>query len=363
MNLLVDINHPGHIHLFKGFIREMVKRNHAVFITAKANPIIVQLLKSNDLSFASMGKGKDTFINKIFKQFKDSYKILRFTHEHKIDIGIGVSISIPQASLFSKFKSIMLDDDDDLAVPFVAKFVHPIADCILSPDVLKGSRKSRSTRFYAGYHELAYLHPNNFKPDPTILKQIGLRDGEMLFILRFNAFKAHHDIGIKGLTLEQKLTLIKELSPKGKILITTERTIEPELSTYQLRLPPDKIHSLLYYASMFIGDSQTMTSESAVLGTPALRCNSFAGRISYLEEEEKKYGLTFGFKPDEFPSLINKMNDILAIPNFKEEWQQRRQKMLADKIDVTAFLVWFVENYPESARIMQENPDYQNRFK
>ncbi len=31
--------------------------------------------------------------------------------------------------------------------------------------------------------------------------------------------------------------------------------------------------------------------------------------------------------------------------------------MLADKIDVTAFMVWFVENYPASVKVMQENPD------
>ena len=49
--------------------------------------------------------------------------------------------------------------------------------------------------------------------------------------------------------------------------------------------------------------------------------------------------------------------------NLKEEWQVRRQKMLVDKIDVSAFYVWFIENYPESARIMKENPDYQYRFK
>ena len=36
--------------------------------------------------------------------------------------------------------------------------------------------------------------------------------------------------------------------------------------------------------------------------------------------------------------------------------------MLKEKIDVTAFMVWFIENYPESAKIMKENPDYQLRF-
>jgi hypothetical protein len=49
--------------------------------------------------------------------------------------------------------------------------------------------------------------------------------------------------------------------------------------------------------------------------------------------------------------------------NLREEFQARRQKMLADKIDVAAFFTWFIENYPESAKIMKETPDYQYKFK
>ena len=47
----------------------------------------------------------------------------------------------------------------------------------------------------------------------------------------------------------------------------------------------------------------------------------------------------------------------------KRTAQKRRKKMLADKIDVTAFLVWFVENYPKSVKIMKGNPKYPERFK
>ena len=37
--------------------------------------------------------------------------------------------------------------------------------------------------------------------------------------------------------------------------------------------------------------------------------------------------------------------------------------MLSDKIDVTAFTIWFVEAYPDSVRTMRENPDYQFNFR
>ena len=49
--------------------------------------------------------------------------------------------------------------------------------------------------------------------------------------------------------------------------------------------------------------------------------------------------------------------------DLKKEWQLRRQKMLSEKIDYAQFLTWFIENYPESRKIMKENPDYQWRFK
>ena len=106
-----------------------------------------------------------------------------------------------------------------------------------------------------------------------------------------------------------------------------------------------------------------MTSEAAVLGVPSLRCNTFVGRISYLEEEEHRYALTFGFTPDNFDKLLEKLEELLSNPNLKDEWQEKRKKLLSEKIDVSAFFTWFIENYPESKRIMKENPDYQMRFK
>lgn len=119
----------------------------------------------------------------------------------------------------------------------------------------------------------------------------------------------------------------------------------------------------MYYATMLIGDSQTMTSEAAVIGTPAIRSNTFVGRISYLEEEEHKYNLTYGFLPTNSEAMFQKIDELLALPDLKATWQERRMKMLEDKIDVSAFFVWFIENYPESAKIIRENPDYQFRFR
>ena len=105
---------------------------------------------------------------------------------------------------------------------------------------------------------------------------------------------------------------------------------------------------------MFIGDSQTMTSEAALLGTPAIKCNSFAGRLAVPDEIEQRYGLCYSFMPEQVESFFEKIEELLSLSDLKEEWHRRRALLLANKIDVTAFLTWFVEGYPQTIKKVLE---------
>ena len=60
---------------------------------------------------------------------------------------------------------------------------------------------------------------------------------------------------------------------------------------------------------------------------------------------------------------ILKGTEILKDDTSKQKARELSNSMVRSKIDVTAFLSWFIENYPESFRIMKENPDYQERFR
>ena len=361
MNILIDINHPAHVHLYRNVYKMLVEKGHKVLVVVKEIPSAMKLLDLYGIPYVNIGKKDDSIMRKGMDQLVYDKRLLKIVREHHTDIGLGSSINIPHVSKMNRMKSIILDDDDDGAEPLFVKFGHPFADTILSP--VDTPRRSKKKIYVHAYHELAYLHPNRFQPDSSVLQEAGVIQGEPYFILRFNAFKAHHDVGVVGLTIENKRRLVEYLKTKGKVFITTERDIDDEFKPYQLKVSPEKAHSLMYYATMLIGDSQTMTSEAAVLGTPAIRCNTFVGRIHYLEEEEHKYNLTYGFCPEQSEAMFQKIEELLSMPNLKEEWQIRRQKMLSEKIDYAQFLTWFIENYPESRRIMRENPDYQFRFK
>ena len=119
----------------------------------------------------------------------------------------------------------------------------------------------------------------------------------------------------------------------------------------------------MFFSNLFIGDSQSMIVEATMLGTPSVRFNSFVGKISVLNELEDKYNLTIGINNNNTQLLLETVKKLINIDSVKAIYQKRREKMLSEKIDVTAFTVWFIESYPESVKILKDNPEYQERFK
>jgi len=363
MRILIDIGHPAHVHYYKNLARELENKGHKIYWVVKDIPVAKGLLDYYNFKYYTLPSKSDNITGKIVKQFYYDAVLFFLCLKWKIDILIGTSVSVVHVSKISGTSSILFDDDDDDVQPLITKYVNPFADALLSPDALFNKRKRKDTIYYSGYHELAYLHPRRFIPDPSVLYEIGVKPDNPFFILRFNVFKAHHDISIKGLSLDQKLQIINFLKPYGKIFITTERDIEDELKPFQLKISPEKIHSLMYYAKIFLGDSQTMTSEAALLGTPAIKCNSVARLLSIPNELENKYHLCYSFLPEEFDLMLRKIKELIIKQDLKDEWNIKRANMLKDKIDVTAFWCWFVENWPESFKIMKENPDYHLKFR
>lgn len=381
MNILIDIVHPAHVHLLRNFYHEMTGKGHKVVVTCKHIPSAMQLLDMYGIPYIYLGEKKDNIVLKALEQVWYNMKLLRIARCEKCTIAVGSSITLAHIAALSKWSlfrkrinAILLDDDDDEVEPLYAKYGHPFANVVLSPQ--DTPRVTKKVIYYPAYHELAYLHPNRFTPDPSVLDDAGIhyeRDAkgnvvnvEPYFVMRFNAFKAHHDVGVVGLTIENKRRMVQLLSQHGKVFITTERNIDEEFMLYQLRVPQDKVHSLLYYATMFVGDSQTMTSEAAVLGTPSIRCNTFVGRIHYLEEEEHRYELTYGFRPDASEEMFAKVKELLATGDaeLKAEWGKRRTVLLSEKIDYTAFLTYFIENYPQSVEeVRGADNSFWKRFK
>lgn len=360
MRILIDINHPAHVHLFKNFSKIMLQKGHHVLFTARDKDVTLKLLASLHTDFEVLGKSYTGLKNKILGLVEYNKKLFSISKKFHPDVFLSHgSVYAAQVSWLLQKPHITFEDTGNMEQILLYK---PFSKVILTSTSYK-KRHGKKQINYNGYHELAYLHPNFYSPNNGIYKILGVLQNQNFVLIRFVSWNASHDIGHKGISLENKIKVVNEFLKYAEVFISSEAELPHELIKHQVKISPEKMHDVLCHAILFYGESATMASECAVMGTPAIYLDN-VGR-GYTDEEEQKYGLVFNFSESliDQEKSIQKGIELLSTPNLKQQFHLRRQKMLADKIDVTAFMVWFVENYPESFHIMKQNPDYQYRFK
>ena len=363
MKVLFCLNHPAHYHLCKNTIANLKRDGHDVYILARPKDVLLDLLKNEQYEVNPVKKGKN-IREKLMLQRSSNQFVVDYAKKLQPDFVTGTG-GFYNISHKLGIPSYLLAEDDVIInlVLFVDSFFsYTKYTGVLSPCCCNNAMWEYKAIHYSSYHELAYLHPNHFVPDKTVVEKY-FPTSKPYFILRFAQLNAYHDVGVTGINTDIAQHLIGMLKPHGDIYITSERPLEPQFEQYRIKIDPLDMHHVMAFAQLYIGDSQTMAAESGVLGVPFVRFNDFVGKIGYLRELEDVYHLGYGVKTDEVERLYKVVDDLLSMPNRVEVFQERRQKMLSEKIDYAQFLTWFIENYPESKRIMKENPDFQFRFK
>jgi predicted glycosyltransferase len=364
MKVLFYLGHPAHFHLFKNTIKVLGSNGHKVTVLIKKKDILEDLLVRSGLSYINIlpeGRG-DSKSGIALGMLKRDWRLLRFCLKQRPDLMIGTSTEIGHIGTLLHIPTINVNEDDADAVPLYSRLSYPWSRHILSPEVCNNGRWESKSIKYEGYHELAYLHPDNFSPSKEIVNKY-LPVEEPYFLIRFARLNAHHDKGISGISDDLALRIIEILKPHGNIYLTSEREFDGRFEPYRLKIDPIDIHHVMAFASLYIGDSQTMAAESGVLGIPFVRFNGFVGRLSYLNELENKYQLGYGIKPSEPDQLLQVINDLVRMANRSEIFKIRQLDMLKEKIKVTDFIVWFIENYPDSVKEIMKDPEYQARFR
>jgi predicted glycosyltransferase len=391
MNILVQLSHPAHFHLYKNAIKNWQDNGHQVHVLIKTKDILEELCQNSQIPYHNIlpiAHRKSKF-GVLWDMVVRDWKIFRFCIKHKIDILSGSTPEVAHVSRVLGRWSVNTGEDDMAVVPAFAKVTGPFMQCMLSPVVCDNTPLEKHSVHYPSYHELAYLHPNHFTPSREVVEGYGIDTSKAYFILRFASLNAHHDDGIRGINTEVAQKLVDILAPHGQIYITSERELESQFEPYRIRINPLDMHHVMAFASLYIGDSQTMAAEAGVLGTPFVRLNDFVGRLSYIHEleastdytprtdgyvpfvdkhvpEDTHYCLGYGHKTADVEGFYRSIEKWLAEPNRKSICSTRREQMLHEKIDYAKFLTWFIENYPQSAKETkekQDSKDFWNQFK
>ena len=367
MKVLFMISHPAHFHMFRYTIDNLQQHGHEVVSVIRPKDVLEQLcidanlpyykVKNRPKKWGMIGLGL-ALIEKIME-------VLRITRKEKPNLLVGSDGVLAYVGKMCNVPSFEFFEDDYDIIKLYAKMFFPFYSNVVCPHVCDAGKWNTKKIGYAGYQKLTYLHPNYFTPDKKVVEKYFSVDESPYYIIRFAKLSAHHDVGVNGFSREVAQRVIDMLKAKGRVFITSETELPQEFEPYRLRINPLDIHHLLAFASLYIGDSQSMAVEACMLGTPCLRFNDFVGKkkISVLEELEHVYQLTNGISSHDAEQLYSKVEEILTMPDARAIYQTRKNKMLADKIDVTKYWTWFIENYPQSAVQHEEKSPFWGQFK
>ena len=364
-SVLFMISHPAHFHLFIRTIEALKRKGWTVIVIIRPKDVLEQLSINSGIEFVKVTERSRTVgkFGLAMSLVRKTREVLRIVRRTKPDFLIGSEGALSYVGKLTGTPAFDCDEDDAEATPLFAKMFYPFFTGIITPTICSVGKWEKKKIGVESYHELAYLHPNHFTPDSSYLDKYGIPRDEPFFLIRFSALNAYHDAGIHGIGHEEALRLVSMLAERGRVFITSEKPLDEELEAYRLRIDPLDIHHIMAFAELFIGDSQTMAAEAGVLGVPFVRLNDFSGRLAYLNEIEDKYQLGDSHKTDDIEGFFTSVQKWLDTPDRRMICADRRKRMLSEKIDYAQFLTWFIENYPESRKVMKENPDYQWRFK
>lgn len=339
MKILVDIGTPSQVHFFKNVIWNLEEKGHEIKITARDREITLYLLNAYGFKYEKIGKTLPQIYRKILNLPKIDYNLYKIAKSFKPDM--LVSFGSPYAAHASKFirKPHVAFTDTETSYRLFA----PFTEVICTPTCFKAKVDPKKHVKFNGYKELAYLHPNYFKPDSSVLDELGLSKDDNFIILRFAKLNASHDIGVKGFEFRSNSEIIKfleKIERYGRVFLTSEYDLGRDFEKYKIKLPPERMHDLLDYATLYVGDGATMASEAGILGVPSIFIYGYKfGSHADLQ----KYGLMHPFS--DHKSAIDMVFNLLQQPSLKKECKRKRERMLKHKIDVTKFMTDFIENY------------------
>ncbi|QSW99423.1 DUF354 domain-containing protein [Haloterrigena alkaliphila] len=381
--VLITIQHPAHVHFFRNAVADLEDRGYDVHVYARDKDVTCDLLEAYDMEYEVLAGSAESTVELAKVQAVYEYRILKRARELSPDALLAIGEpAVAHASTVVDGHSVLFTDTEHAT--FQNAITFPFADLVCTPRAFRDDLGDGHYA-YSGYHELAYLHPDRFTPDPRVLAEIGARpaapaapraDGgvstdfgpsadsgsgtnsgagsgaatrtgtapnattdDPLVVLRLVSWNAAHDFGRDGMNDIERL--VAELERFGAtVRLSAEGELPPALADRRFDLPPERMHDLLAHADLFLGESATMAIESAVLGTPSLYVSDLDAGV--LEELETRYGLLRRLPQETGTAAVaDAARELLATDD--STWERRRRRLLEESVDTTSFVVDTVE--------------------
>ncbi len=346
MKILIDINHPAHVHFFRNPIKLLIDRGHEVMVTSRDKEMALDLLEELGIpnrKLSSLGGGGLLSLGK--ELIQRNLALFKVVREFRPDAMAAIGgTSIAQVGFLARVPSLVFYDTENAKLQNA--ITYPFSSCVLVPRCYETWLPKRRHVRYDGYHELSYLHRDYFTPDVDIAKANGLVPDKDNYFIRIVSWQANHDVGEQGWTPAMLRKVIDKLGRSGNVIISSERHLPAEFETYLYKGKVSDVHHVLAFCRLFIGESATMASECAVMGVPAVYAAQ-TGR-GYTNEQEHRYGLVRNIFSIEDSLVLGAADELLSIS--ADELAAKHAKLLEETVDVARFVADSIVDFPQVLR-------------
>jgi len=360
MTLLFVTGHPAQIHNFRIVKQLLEDKGHKIVWVSSKKDISFELLELYGIKAYEILRPSKGFFSKLKALFTNSAIIYKIIRKEKVDFIVSrVSPFAVIAGKLARKRHIGLADTESSGI--YDTIFTKLLDSLITSTTFKRDLRKDQIKIQSNI-ELFYLHQNHFQPNESIYDYLNISKDEKFVILRFVSWEAYHDKGLTGFSDENKIKAVQEFSKFAKVFISAEGELPAEIEPLRIKIPFNKMHDALYYSSLFFGEGASMAAESSVLGSPAIFLNdNWSGNALDL----MKYDLFYSYKSDKNDQLkaIEKGVELLSNKQLKEKMNENKDIYLADKIDASSFLAWYIEEFPKSKKIIAHDSKYQNNFK
>jgi predicted glycosyltransferase len=338
LRVLVDVTHPAHVHLFRNAVDALETRGHDVRVAAREKDVTTDLLDAHGLDYAVCSATRDGPLALPREWALREVSLYRYARQFRPDVVLS-HLNPAAAHVASAVGAASVVFHDTEVAGAVERFTLPFVDAVCTPTEFSRELPGDHVR-YAGFHELAYLHPARFDPDPGVLRRNGVDPESPFSVIRLVSMDAHHDVGADGFAREEVRRLVDGLGEHGDVYLSTEGALPEEFGEHALPVESHELLDLLAFANCYVGDSGTMATEAGVLGTPAVRYDPLDAEMGNFVALAD-YGLVESTTDE--AAAVERAVELAGDPDASRRWQRRRRDLLADKVDVTAFTVALAE--------------------
>ncbi len=351
MRILFDIVHPAHVHFYRHMIADLEARGAAIEVASRHKDVTAELLDTLGIAHQPVSTAES---GGRFSQARELAvrvsSLARIGRQFRPDLVLTRNpAGVIAAGALRRATSVF--DTDDGAAAGLHYRLGARANVITMPTALAATAPGR-TRQYPSYKALAYLHPSRYQA-VDVRAELGLDDAP-LFVVRLVSMQASHDHGEAGMDESARDRLVDTLAARGHLYVSSEGPLPPRLERFRCPLPTDRLHDVLASADLYVGDSQTVAAEASFLGTPTIHVSTWSRRLECLVEIEDRYGLIESYTPDRQTEVLAAVERLTVDAGAaRQTWSGRRQAMLAERVDLTAWYVGLIEDLvggPRDAR-------------